>query len=79
MRETVAPFKPLKQKVAYPTSFNPLMYLLVGAAPKKCSLFYQHFSNKNMCLGPKKDIFSLFEAKRGGRKCIVSRIYEVNG
>jgi hypothetical protein len=62
MRGADAPFKPLKQKMAQPTSGNPWCIFWLGAAPKKCSLFYQHFSNENMCLGPKQDMFSLFEA-----------------
>jgi hypothetical protein len=35
-------------------------------ALKKWSLFKQHFSNEKQCLGPKKGIFSLFGASRGG-------------
>jgi hypothetical protein len=53
---------PPKRKWAYPPSDNPLMYLLVGGAPKKLSLFSQHFLNENECLGPEQDIFIVFEA-----------------
>jgi hypothetical protein len=36
-------------------------------APKKCSLFYQHFSNENICLGPKQYIFfTIWGLKMGG-------------
>jgi hypothetical protein len=54
MRGTTAPFKPSKQKEAHPPSGNPLMYLLDGGQRRKSAHFFlQHFSNLNMCLGPK--------------------------
>jgi hypothetical protein len=81
MRGTAAPFKHPKQKGAHPFLATLWCMFWLGAAPKKWSLFKQHFSNENMCLGNKQEFFSLFAAlKRGwGRKCVFSRIYEIKG
>jgi hypothetical protein len=58
-----------KQKGAHPPWFTFMM----GVAPKTCSIFYKHFSNEIRCV----TIWGLKEG--GGRKCVISRIYEVKG
>jgi hypothetical protein len=45
----------LGTNVDWTTAFgNPLMYLLDGGRRRKSAQFFkQHFSNENMCFGPK--------------------------
>jgi hypothetical protein len=37
----------------YPPSANHMMYLLDWGGAEEVLTFYQHFSNENMCFGPK--------------------------
>jgi hypothetical protein len=47
MRGTAAPFKPPKQKGAHPLLATPWCIILMGAAPKKWSLFLKTFFKRN--------------------------------
>jgi hypothetical protein len=60
----------------YPPYGNTLMYLLDGGGAEKNAHFFSNISQTKTCvLGPNWKCFSLSE----GRKCVVSRIYEVKG
>jgi hypothetical protein len=51
MQRTTAPFKPPKQKGAHPPYGDPLMYLLVGAAPFKVVTILNNISQTKTSVG----------------------------
>jgi hypothetical protein len=66
MRGTVAPLQTPQTEWGTSPFWHTLMYLLVGGPRRKSGyFFYQHFSNENMCLGPKQYFVHYLRPKEG--------------
>jgi hypothetical protein len=77
IRGTATPSNP----PAHPPSGNPLMYLFVGAAPKKWSHFETTFLKQKQVLGALIRYFSPFETtkRRAGEIGVKRAVYRVMG